>query len=141
MKPRVARSLTALALIAAAAPAAAAGLDLTVEGVRNANGSVLVLVFDDARGFEELDWSRAIQFAEIPAQPGRVSWRFPDLTSGPYAIFVLHDENGDEDLNYRGNQLLEGIGSTGVTSATPYPDFAQAAIRPGTVTVRLYYDQ
>ena len=130
-----------MAAVSAAAPAAAQGLNLTVDGIRNAKGSVLVLVFDDARAFEQLDWMNAVQFADIPARSGRVSHRFADMTGGPYAVFVLHDENGDQDLNYSGERLLEGIGATGVTTSTPYPNFAQAAVWPGNVSVRLYYDQ
>lgn len=134
-------TLAAVAAISAAAPAAAQGLNLTVDGIRNANGSVLVLVFDDARAFEQLDWMNAVQFADIPAKIGRITHRFADLTDGPYAVFVLHDENGDQNLNYSGQQLLEGTGATGVTASTPYPSFAKAAVRPGNVAIQIYYDQ
>ena len=141
MKHNLAPKLAAAATIAMATPAAAEGLSLTIDGIRNANGSVLVLVFDDARAFEQLDWTNAVQFADITARAGRVTHRFADLNGGPYAVFVLHDENGDQDLNHSGDTLLEGIGATGVTASTPYPNFAQAAVGPGHATVRIYYDQ
>ncbi len=138
------RNLAHIAAIVAAAavatPALAGGLNLTVEGVRNAKGSVLALVFDNANAFDQLDWSSAVQYADIPAQAGRVSHRFPDLEGGPYAVFVFHDENGDQDLNTSGKRVLEGIGATGVTSLIPYPAFSQAAVAPGDVTVHIYYD-
>jgi len=141
MKRLFALTLGAVAAITTASPAAAEGLNLTIDGIRNANGSVLVLVFENARAFEELDWTNAVQFADIPARSGRVSHRFADMTGGPYAIFVMHDENGDQDLNFSGQRLLEGIGASGVTESTPYPTFAQAAVGPGNVSVQIYYDE
>ena len=141
MKRHLTPTLAAVAAISTATPAMAEGLNLTVEGIRNANGSVLVPVFDNAPAFEQLDWTNAVQFADIPARSERVSHRFADMTGGPYAVFVLHDENSDQDLNYSGERLLEGIGATGVTQSTPYPTFAQASVWPGNVSVRLYYDR
>lgn len=111
----------AVAATATAAPALAGGLNLSIDGVRNAKGSVLALVFADATAFDQLDWYSAVQYADIPARTDRVSHRFPDLEEGPYAVFVFHDENGDQDLNYSEQRLLEGIGATGVTTSTPIP--------------------
>lgn len=131
----------AVAATAIATPAVAGGLNLTIDGIRSAKGSVLALVFDDATAFDQLDWYSAVQYADIPAQAGRVSHRFPDLEGGPFAVFVFHDENGDQDLNISGKRVLEGIGATGATTSTPYPTFSQAAVTPGDVTVHIYYDQ
>lgn len=141
MKHLLAPTLAAFAAISTAATASAQGLNLTVDGIRNTDGSILVLVFDKASAFEQLEWRRAVRFADIPARTGRVAHRFADLTSGPYAVFVLHDENRDQDLNHNGERLLEGIGATGATMTKPYPDFTQASVGPGDVTVHLYYDQ
>ncbi|MCR9137673.1 MAG: DUF2141 domain-containing protein [Alphaproteobacteria bacterium] len=141
MNPYLAAALATFAAIITASPAVAEGLNLTIDGVRNANGSVLVLVFDDATAFEQLDWANAVLVAALPARAGRVSRRFAELTGDPYAVVVLHDENDDQDLNYEGQNLLEGIGATGATTSAPYPSFSQAAVRPGKVTVRVHYDQ
>ena len=43
-----------------ATPAFAGGLNLTIDGVRNANGSIIVLVFDKKRAFEQLKWRNAV---------------------------------------------------------------------------------
>lgn len=128
-------------LFTMAAPALAQGLTLTIEGVRNARGSVIVMVFDKAGAYNALDWSRAVDLADIPARPGRLTHRFADLKGGPYAVLLFHDENGDRDLNFSGDRLLEGIGASGVTAANAYPAFADAAVPPGPVTVRLHYDR
>lgn len=139
------RFITRLALLftitTAAAPALSQGLDLTVEGVRNGNGAVLILVFDNKPAFERLRIRKAVAFATVPARPGKVKHRFPDLDTGPYAIFLFHDENGDEVLNHKGNHLLEGVGATGAPNPKDDPSFAQASVSPGSVTVRIHYEE
>ena len=130
-----------VAVAMAATTAQAGGLNLVVDGLRNANGAVVVLVFDDEAAFEQLDYRNAIDYAMIDARPGQVTHSFPQLTTGPYAIFVYHDENGDMDVNFEGQRLLEGIGASGAPTATSYPGFDEAAVPPGDVTVRVFYDQ
>lgn len=139
------KTLKRIAAVAAASmiatPALADGLNLTVDGVRNANGSVIVLVFDQKRAFEELNWRNAVQYADIPARAGSLSYSFPDLTAGPFAIFVFHDENGDQDLSYKNERFLEGVGASGATESMPEPTFTEASVMPGDVAVRLFYDE
>ncbi len=139
MKTRLAGFAATVAATAIATPALAEGLTLTVDGVRNADGNVVVMVFDHPEAYEYLEWRYAVQLAEIPARPGQVTHHFPDLTEGPYAIFVFHDENGDRDLNYDNDRLLEGVGASG--EQTFDATFAEAAVGPGTVMVPLYYDE
>lgn len=137
------KSFLVLAFCAATLSQAALadGVTLTVEGLRNNRGNVLVAVFDQARAFDGLRFEKAVDYAEIPARKGQVTHTFPRLTSGPYAIFLFHDENGDEDINYQGNTLLEGIGASGAPNREDDPSFAQAAFPPGPVRVRVHYDQ
>jgi len=130
-----------IAALVFASPAIAGGLNLTVEGVRNADGTVQVLIFDDARSFERLRWQNAVGYAEIPAQTGDISQDFPDLRRGPYAVFVFHDENGDQDINTSGDHLLEGVGASGAGSDASELSFRDAAVDPGEVAVRLYYER
>ena len=124
-----------------ATPAFAGGLNLTIDGVRNTNGSIIVLVFDKKRAFEQLKWRNAVQYADLPARVGSLSHTFPDLTAGPYAIFVFHDENGDQDPDYDDERFLEGVGASGATTRTPEPTFAEASVMPGDVTVRIFYGE
>ncbi|MEL7025747.1 MAG: DUF2141 domain-containing protein [Pseudomonadota bacterium] len=124
-----------------AGKASAQGVNLTVEGVRNDRGQIVVLIFDDAEAFEYLAYEWAVGYAALPAQPGSLSYGFADLTSGPYAIFVYHDENSDWDVNYSGDRLLEGIGASGAPNPDDMPDFAAASVATGLVTVTLHYDE
>ena len=137
------RTLLTLAICTATLPYAvqAEGVSLTVEGLRNDRGNVLIAVFDQARAFDRLQFEKAVAFAEVPARTGQVKHQCPTLTSGPYAIFLFHDENGDEDINHQGNTLLEGIGASGAPNPEDEPSFAQASFLPGPVRVRVHYDQ
>lgn len=131
----------AFALMALATPAAADGLNVTVDGIRNAKGNVVILVFDSARAFDSLDVWSAVDYARIPSRKGSVSHEFSDLNAGPYAVLLFHDENNDEDLNMTAAKLLEGLGSTGAPSPDDEPDFKAASVWPGDVRVRIHYDQ
>lgn len=131
----------AIALMALAAPAAAEGLTVTVNGIRNAKGNIVILVFDDARAFDSLDVWSAVDYAQIPSRKGSVSHEFSDLKAGPYAVLLFHDENKDEDLNMTETKLLEGLGSTGAPNPEDEPDFKAASVWPGDVRVRIHYDQ
>ncbi|WP_298853003.1 DUF2141 domain-containing protein [uncultured Ruegeria sp.] len=131
----------AFALMALATPAAADGLNVTVDGIRNAKGNIVILVFDDARGFDSLDVWSAIDYVQVPSRKGSVSHEFADLNEGPYAVLLFHDENKDEDLNMTATKLLEGLGSTGAPNPQDEPDFTAASVWPGDVRVRIHYDQ
>ncbi len=129
---------------AAAAPiepaaAAVAGLELTVADVRSSEGRVIVLVFDQAVAYAQLDYDGAAAYAEQPAQPGQMRFVFEDLAGGPYAIFAFHDANGDYDLEMDGPYPLEGYGGTGMARWHDDPSFAQAATARGEAEIRLHY--
>lgn len=130
-----------IAMAVVATPAVSQGLKLTVNDIRNGNGSVLIVAFDNKTAFEQLQFHKAVAFAAVPARFGSVTHYFPNLNSGPYALFFFHDENGDEDLNHRGNRLLEGVGATGAPNPEDDPDFSQASVNPGDVTVRIHYEE
>jgi len=137
------KTLLAIAVYTAALPHAtqAEGVTLTVEGLRNDRGNVLIAVFDQARTFDRLLFENAVGFAEVPARRGQVKYQFPALTSGPYAIFLFHDENGNRDIDNVANTLLEGIGASGANTSKDEPSFAQASFLPGQVRVGVHYDQ
>lgn len=121
--------------------AAAEGLNVTVDGIRNDNGNIVILVFDDAQAFDTLDAWSAIDYAQVPSRKGSVSHAFTNLNAGPYAVLSFHDENRDENLNMTATQLLEGVGSTGAPNPQDEPDFKAAYVWPGDVRVRLHYGQ
>lgn len=131
----------AFALMTMATPATADGLNVTVDGIRNAKGNIVILVFDDARAFDSLDVWSAIDYAQIPSRKGSVSHEFLDLNAGPYAVLLFHDENKDGDLNMTATKLMEGLGATGAPNPEDEPDFKAASVWPGDVRVHIHYDQ
>lgn len=121
--------------------ATAQGLNITIDSLRNDRGEVLIFVFDRARPFERLNAWGAAHFAQIKAQTGQMEVVFDGLIEGPYAVFLFHDENSDEELNANSTALFEGVGATGAPHRDDDPTFAQASVMPGDVTVKLHYDQ
>lgn len=124
---------------AAEKSAAPAGLTLQVTDIRNDQGKIIVLVFDDATAFQSDDVNKAVAFQEVNAAQGTLEIAFADLTEGPYAISLFHDENGDYDFNMVGGYPLEGYGMSGASGPLDEPDFQKAAVTPGTVTIRVFY--
>ena len=119
----------------------ASGIELTVEGVRSAKGKILAVVFDNAEAYKKLDYTKAVDYAEIAARKGIVKHKFKRLTEGPYAIFLFHDENGDQDLNMERNIPTEGFGVSGTNSTEDNPSFSEASITSRSATIRVFYIQ
>jgi uncharacterized protein (DUF2141 family) len=118
---------------------AAANINLTVDGVRNASGKVYVFVFDNAAAFEDIDLRKAIDYSEINAKPGPLKHVFKGLGAGPYAIMLFHDENGDGDLNMNGETPLEGFGLSGSSGPDDLPGFGRASFAPGAISIKIHY--
>lgn len=78
-----------------AAPAAAATLDVRIEGVANGEGVLMVAVCDR----ESFLRRRCSHARRAPAEPGEAVLRFHDLAPGLYAVQAIHDEDDDGDLD------------------------------------------
>jgi uncharacterized protein (DUF2141 family) len=89
--------------MAGGAPALAASLDLTVEGVRSAQGKLIVGLFGAG--------DRQIERRAVEPRVGEVRLRFDNLAAGEYAVRVFHDEDGDGEMKKSGIGLpKEGYG-------------------------------
>jgi len=69
-----------------------------VTGFEHARGRALVGLFRSADGFPD-EGRRAARRAAAPIRDGRVVVRFRNLPSGPFAVAVMHDEDGDEEMD------------------------------------------
>ncbi len=116
-----------------------AGLTLQVTDIRNDKGKIIVLVFDDAAAFQSDDVNKAVAYQEVNAAQGTLEIDFANLTEGPYAVSLFHDENGDYDFNMVDGYPLEGYGISGASGPLDEPDFQKAAVTLGTVTIRVFY--
>ncbi len=92
--PHILASLIATAFAASAAHGA--DIHLTVEGVANADGKVMIALFDKASEFPRGKLSLANM---VPAAPGSVKVVFAGVIPGKYAISVYHDVNGNQRLD------------------------------------------
>jgi len=124
-----------------ATQAHAADLEVNVGGVRNDHGHVLAQVCPKAQFLSP----RCPWRAGVPAKPGQVTVRIPNVPPGTYAVQAYHDENDNKhiDRNWLGIPK-EGLG---FSRDAPFrfgpPRFDDAAfqLRPegGRITLTLRY--
>jgi len=123
----------------ASTTAKAESLQVTLRGVRNGRGNVIVMVFDNSAAYDSFDLSKAVGYQEEPAQEGHVTFRFPELSGGPYAVTAFHDENGNQDLDMTGQIPTEGYATSGASDAYDTPAFSKAAIASGSIAIQMVY--
>ncbi|MEM7358583.1 MAG: DUF2141 domain-containing protein [Pseudomonadota bacterium] len=119
--------------------AAGAHLSVKVSGIRSANGKLLVMVFDNSDAFTAYDHNRAVGYQELSAQTDSMMFDFASLKEGPYAVFVMHDENSDYQLNEQDGYPVEGFVISGARSKYDEPSFTQAAVAQGALQLELEY--
>jgi uncharacterized protein (DUF2141 family) len=127
-----------------AAPAQAADLRLTIDGMHSPRGELLIGLYDNSEGF-----ANAIAHASkgsLEPDPGRlvgVSVRaklgsqvaiFAQLPPGRYAAIAIHDENDDGRLDENALGVpTEGYGfSNNARGLLGAPSFEAAAVTVGT---------
>lgn len=105
-------------------------LTVKIQGLRSAKGQVGILVFPGKDGFPS-DRHKAIRQILLPLTGTSVTHNFINLPSGNYAVTVMHDENGNNelDVNFLGIPK-EGYAFSGNGSALlGPPSFEKAAVR------------
>lgn len=104
-------SLPLVAAAALAAPAAsAADITVTVDGIANAQGTVMVGLYNKAGEFPK---GKRIADQEAPAAKGAVTVVFKDVPAGQYALSAFHDVN----KNHRLDVNMQGIPTEPVGSS------------------------
>ncbi len=106
-------------------------LSIELSGVRSSNGRILVMVFDDSNAFKNYDHLKAVGFQEVDAATEVLTFNFSSLTEGPYAVFIMHDENNDYQLNESDGYPVEGFVVSGAKNRYDEPSFEQAAVVAG----------
>jgi uncharacterized protein (DUF2141 family) len=75
-------------------------ITVVITGLRNADGEVLISLYNKAEGFPR-DRSTIIRAAAVtPDGSGQVTTVFEDLPFGDYAIAVLHDEDLSQGMSF-----------------------------------------
>jgi uncharacterized protein (DUF2141 family) len=91
------RIAAAALLLLAAAPARAADLTVTIDGIRNDKGDVYLAVFASPRDWPDGD--RASYQEKRAAKPGAITITLTGLAPGTYAAGSYHDENGNGKMD------------------------------------------
>lgn len=73
-------------------------LTVVIEGINAEDGNIGVLVYDSPKGWPE-DLQYALRDIVVPAQPGTLIVKVPDLPSGNYGVAVAHDVNKNRKLD------------------------------------------
>lgn len=121
-------TLAAIAM-AAALPARAATVEVTVAGVRNGEGIVLVAVCPEGQFLRDT----CAHQARAPAQAGETVVRVEGLPPGTYAVQAFHSEDGSGRLR----RSFLGVPRDGIGFSRDAkfnygpPRFADAAVRIG----------
>lgn len=99
-----------LAMMAGQTGAAPAGqsLSMTLDGLRSANGQILVCVTRTAAFFPDCTKDPDKRHFAVPVKGGPIP--LGTLAPGDYAIAIIHDENGNGKLDTFAGIPREGVG-------------------------------
>jgi uncharacterized protein (DUF2141 family) len=115
-------------------------LSITVAGIADNRGKIILLAYDDEQAFQSGDANAAVGHVEADAKAGSVTVYLPVYGLGPYAIVALHDANGDNELNLQNGRPLEGYGvSGGLDPYSAVQNFNRAATVQREANVRIVY--
>jgi uncharacterized protein (DUF2141 family) len=123
----------------------AASLTVEVEGIEGTAGRLVVALYTGKSSWLEIDEAFRVARKKITGSELTVS--FEDLPPGTYAVSVLHDEDGDDEMDMRWLPFPrpdEGAGaSRNPRPKAGPPSWKSAAFQlpdaGKTVTVRMYY--
>ena len=104
-------------------------LTIAIEGLRSQRGQICLTLFDSSQGFPSKS-DRAVQAQCIRLNGTPPTITFRNLKTGSYAVAVIHDTNGDGNLNRNAIGIpTEGFGfSRNPRIVTGPPKFSDAAV-------------
>jgi uncharacterized protein (DUF2141 family) len=79
-------------------PANSCTLEIRIKGAENADGNMSLLLFNSKTGFPS-DASKAYKNSVVKASGSYQSVVFENLPIGTYAVAVMHDQNGNGQLD------------------------------------------
>jgi uncharacterized protein (DUF2141 family) len=101
--------LAALLSGVAASAAADASLDVSVTGLRNKKGNILICLTANSKAFPDCSKDPNAMKRSVKANAGG-SISFADVAAGTYALSLIHDENGNGKLDTSLAIPSEGFG-------------------------------
>lgn len=119
-------------------------IEVVVEGLRNENGVVEVVLFNSEEGYPDKT-ERAYQLRKSTIENGRAVVVFESIPQGQYAIGAMHDEddNGKLKVNFLGIPKEGTAASNNAKESFGPPDFDNARIELSTnkleVSMKMQY--
>ena len=117
----------ALSLVFASTPKEVESSTVTVrvDGLRNTNGYINISIYDGTGDFP----GEPLALKEVEVESSAMDIVFEDLEPGSYAIAVVHDENGNGDIDMNTYGMpTEGFGFSNEAQAEMGPpSFDEAA--------------
>ena len=128
-----------------AAESSCPGIHVKILNIRNSTGTVDCALFDSPDGFPENALRSAKYVMVLKIQEAQATCDFENISSGTYALAVIHDQNmnGKLDTNIFGIPT-EGYGfSNGAKALLHAPSFSAASFHYDggslDLTIRLHY--
>ena len=132
LSPTLSQSRTDALSNSLAAPAHP-GLRVVLQGVRSDRGNIVVTIYDNAESLASYSSESYVSYQSFAATPGSMTFDFEDLTAGPYAVTVHHDENANWAYDD------EGWATSGQRGAFDESPFERAAVMPGWISMDIFY--
>jgi len=129
MKKLITSLLLALPLISGSSKALAADLSIEIEGFRNSEGSIQLIIYDNENDFDNDSVEGVFMVLSTRVTGERMKHTFHDIPIGHYAVTVIHDENDNQILDMSGRTPLEGLAYSGTKSRLTKPSFERAATK------------
>jgi uncharacterized protein (DUF2141 family) len=115
-------------------------LAVTITDIREAQGSLMVAVVNSDAAWN--NQAKPVAAQKVAATKGEMTLKFADLPPGKYAVQVMHDENGNNELdaNFLGIPS-EGYGFSNNPNVMRRAHFDEAVFEIGAetkaITIRL----
>ncbi len=88
---------------AATQPKSRHSLTITVNGLRNSRGQVIMQLYNNAQAFDGNQYDRAVETIITPAKGFAKQHLLKNLPLGDYAIIIIHDENSNGEYDTAGS--------------------------------------
>ncbi|BFM16718.1 hypothetical protein R50073_29010 [Maricurvus nonylphenolicus] len=103
-------------------------LTLEVKGIRSDEGTVMLQLFDSEDAFNDAKGDKAMATYIARASEDGLTVTIHDLKKGVYAVTLIHDENGNGQLDWKGQSPSEGYAYSRGAGKYSLPDFEDASI-------------
>lgn len=132
--------LLGVIIAAASATTYAQTLKVVVKNVKSAQGNVLIALYNAEDAFMK----KPFKTLAATASQGAMELIFPNLPAGKYAFSIIHDENGNNELDTKFMGIpKEGFGfSNNAMGMFGPPDFKKASFNftaEATAAIELKY--